>query len=85
MSKESTVYNPEDIINKKARTLDEDHLGQTKEVGEDYILIETTTQIRGRKPRISKYYIPKNSLDHFHPDTVYFKITYEEMKQYKRD
>jgi hypothetical protein len=85
MSKESTVYSPEDIINKKAITIGEYYLGNTKEVGEDYILIETTTHTRGRRPRISKYYVPKTSLDHFHPDTVYFKITYEEMKQYKRD
>jgi hypothetical protein len=81
----STDYNPEDIINKKARTLDEYALGDTREVGEDYVLIETRTQIRGRNPRISKYYVPMNFLDHFHPEAVYFKITWEEMLRYKRN
>jgi len=85
MSNEFTSYNPEDIIDKKARGLEEDnYLGIVKEVGEKYIVTKKTTWTGGgRGPTRHKTYdIPRNLVDHFDSDTVYFKITKEEANRY---
>jgi len=90
MSNEFTSYNPEDIIDKKARGLEEDnYLGIVKEVGEKYIITKKTIRRGGggRRPTrttTTTYDIPRNLVDHFDSDTVYFKITKEEAKQYEK-
>ena len=83
MSNEFTVFNPEDIINKKAKGLEEDnYLGIVKKV-EEYIITQKIGYRRIKRV-ITTFYIPKNLVDHFDSDTVYFKITKEEAKQYKQ-
>ncbi len=73
-------YNSEDIVKKEARGLGDDtDFGEVQEIlGEHIITQKGTVDKEG-------YYIPKNLVKKFNGDTVYFKITKEEAKQYKRD
>jgi len=78
MSTESPIYNPEDVIKKEARGIeDQSDLGEVQEVGTEYILTKKGT-IDG-----DKFYIPKNLVERFDGHTVWFKLTEEESHQYK--
>jgi hypothetical protein len=78
MSGDSTIYNPEDIIKKEARGLGDDaDLGEVQEVGIEYIVTQ-----KGIFDK-DKYLIPKKLVERFDGETVYFRITKEEAKQYK--
>ena len=76
----SRDYNSEEIIKKEARGLGYDtDFGEVQEILGEYIITQKGTVDKER------YYIPKNLIERFDGDTVYFKITKEEAKQYKRD
>jgi hypothetical protein len=78
MSTESPIYNPEDVIKKEARGIeDETDLGEVQEVGTEYILTKKGT-IDG-----DNFSIPKNLVERFDGHTVWFKLTEEESHQYK--
>ncbi len=78
MSTESPIYNPEDVIKKEARGIeDQSDLGEVQEVGTEYILTKKGT-IDG-----DKFYIPKNLVERFDGHIVWFKLTEEESHQYK--
>ncbi|HKO41175.1 MAG TPA: hypothetical protein VJU85_07915 [Nitrososphaeraceae archaeon] len=78
MSTESPIYNPEDVIKKEARGIeDESDLGEVQEVGTEYILTKKGT-IDG-----DKFYIPKNLVERFDGHIVWFKLTEEESHKYK--
>jgi hypothetical protein len=73
-------YNPEEIIKKEARGLGDDtDFGEVQEILGEYIITQKGTVDKER------YYIPKNLIEKFDGDTLYFKITKDEAKQYKRD
>ena len=73
-------YNSEDIVKKEARGLGDDtDFGEVQEILGEYIITQKGTVGKER------YYIPKNLVARFDGDTVYFNITKEEAKQYKRD
>jgi len=74
-----TAFNSEEIIKKEARGLGDADLGEVQEVTGEFIVTEKGT--------IDKdvFYIPKNLVDHFDGSTVFFTVTEEEVKQYKRD
>lgn len=76
---EATAFNPEEIIKKEARGLGDADLGEVQEVTGEFIVTQKGT--------IDKdvFYIPKNLVDHFDGSTVFFTVTEEEVKQYKRD
>ena len=76
---EATAFNPEEIIKKEARGLGDADLGEVQEVTAEFIVTQKGT--------IDKdvFYIPKNLVDHFDGSTVFFTVTEEEVKQYKRD
>ena len=72
--------NIQDIIKKEVRGLGDDtDFGEVQEILGEYIITQ--------KGNVSKerFYIPKNLVERFDGDTVYFKITKDESKQYKRD
>ena len=72
--------NIQDIIKKEARGLGDDtDFGEVQEVLGEYIIT--------KKGNVAKdiFHIPKNLIERFDGDTVYFKITKDESKQYKRD
>jgi hypothetical protein len=76
---ESTAFNPEEIIKKEARGLGNADLGEVQEVTGEFIVTQKGTVDK------DVFYIPKNLVDHFDGSTVFFTVTEEEVKQYKRD
>ena len=76
---ESTAFNPEEIIKKEARGLGDADLGEVQEVTGEFIVTQKGTVDK------DVIYIPKNLVDHFDGSTVFFTVTEEEVKQYKRD
>jgi hypothetical protein len=76
---ESTAFNPEEIIKKEARGLGDADLGEVQEVSGEFIVTQKGTVDK------DVFYIPKNLVDHFDGSTVFFTVTEEEVKQYKRD
>ena len=76
---ESTAFNPEEIIKKEARGLGDANLGEVQEVTGEFIVTQKGTVDK------EQYYIPINLVDHFDGSTVFFTISEEEAKQYKRD
>jgi hypothetical protein len=76
---ESTAFNPEEIIKKEARGLGDTDLGEVQQVTGEFIITQKGTVDK------EQYYIPKNLVDHFDGSTVFFTVTEEEVKQYKRD
>ena len=76
---ESTAFNPEEIIKKEARGLGNADLGEVQEVTGEFIVTQKGTVDK------EQYYIPKNLVDHFDGSTLFFTVTEEEAKQYKRD
>jgi hypothetical protein len=80
VGEESTAaFNPEEIIKKEARGLGDADLGEVQEVTGEFIITQKGTVDK------EQYYIPKNLVDHFDGSTVFFTVTEEEVKQYKRD
>jgi len=76
----TTDYNPEEIIKKEARGLGDDtDFGEVQEILGEYIIT--------KKGNVAKdiFHIPRNLVERFDGDTLYFKITKDEAKQYKRD
>ncbi len=77
---DDTDLNSEDIIKKEARGLGDDtDFGEVQEILGEYIITKKGTVDKER------YYIPKSLVERFDGKTVYFKVTKEEAKQYKRD
>jgi hypothetical protein len=76
---ESTAFNPEEIIKKEARGLGDADLGEVQEVTGEFIVTQKGTVDK------DVFYIPKNLVDHFDGSTVFFTVTEDEAKQYKRD
>jgi hypothetical protein len=76
----TTDYNPEVIIKKEARGLGDDtDFGEVQEILGEYIITQKGNVTKDR------FYIPKNLVERFDGDTLYFNITKDEAKQYKRD
>jgi hypothetical protein len=76
---ESTAFNPEEISKKEARGLGDADLGEVQEVTGEFIVTQKGTVDK------DVFYIPNNLVDHFDGSTVFFTVTEEEAKQYKRD
>ena len=82
MSNNSNIdeYNSEEIIKKEARGLGDDtDFGEVQEILGEYIITQKGNVAKDR------FYIPKNLVERFDGNTLYFKITKEEAKEYKRD
>jgi hypothetical protein len=76
----TTDYNPEDIIKKEARGLGDDtDFGEVQEILGEYIITQKGNVAKDR------FYIPKNLVERFDGNTLYFKVTKDEAKEYKRD
>ena len=72
--------NIQDVIKKEARGLGDDtDFGEVQEILGEYIIT--------KKGNVGKdiFHIPKNLVERFDGDTVYFKITKDDAKQDKRD
>ena len=76
----STDIDWNDVIKKEARGWGDDtDLGEVQEILGEYIITQKGNVAKDR------FYIPKNLVERFDGDTVYFRITKDEAKQYKRD
>lgn len=78
----SNNLNPDfstNIIKKEAKGFENTDLGEVQDVSREYIITQKGTLHK------EKFYIPKNLVDYFDGDTVYFKLSEEESKQYKKD
>lgn len=67
------------IIKREAKGFENTDFGEVQEVSREYIITQKGTLNK------EKFYIPKNLVDRFDGTTVYFKLTEEEAKQYKKD
>ena len=76
---QSTTFNPQEIIKKKARGLGIADFGEVQQVTGEFIVTEKGTVDK------DIFYNPKILVDHFDGSTVFFTVTEEEAKQYKRD
>ena len=72
------VFNPEEIVKKEARGISNNFLGQVQEITSDNIVVEKRTVEKER------YYFPKNLFNSYDGHDVWFRITEEQAKQYKR-
>ncbi len=72
------VINPEEIIKKEARGMNNSFLGQVQEITSDYIVVEKGSVEKER------YNFPKNLFDRYDGHDVWFNITEEQTKQYKK-
>jgi hypothetical protein len=73
-------FNSEEIVKKEARGLGDDtDFGEVQEILGEHVITQKGTADKER------YYIPRNLIERFDGDTVYFKITKDEAEQYKRD
>jgi hypothetical protein len=79
MPKEAASYKPQDLINKEAKGKGNANLGEVKDVNHEYVITEKGLIDKDR------YYIPKDLIDTFDMNHVWFGITEDEAKQYKRD
>lgn len=75
----NNTYNSKDIINKEARGTADFNLGDVKEVSDEYVITEKGNIDKDR------FYIPKKLIIHVDGHYVWFKITEEQSKQYKKD
>ena len=79
MSNNSNPDFSTNIIKKEAKGFENTDLGEVQYVSREYIITQRGTLHK------EKFYIPKNLIDHFDGAIVYFKLTEEEAKQYKKD
>jgi hypothetical protein len=79
MPKEAASYKQKDLINKEAKGKGNANLGEVKEVNHEYVITEKGLIDKDR------FYIPKDLIDAFDMNHVWFGITEDEAKQYKRD
>ena len=74
MTMEQGNINWNDVIKKEARGINNEDLGEVKEVGDTYILVQ-----KGLINK-EKYYIPQNKIQGYDGSVLRFKISEEEMK-----
>jgi hypothetical protein len=79
MAENNPIFNPEDIIKKEARGINNTFLGQVQEIHSDFIVTEKGTV------ETERFHFPKNLFDRHDGHNVWFRVTEEEAKQYKKD
>ena len=67
------------LINKEAKGKGNANLGEVKEVNNEYVITEKGIIDKDR------FYIPKKLIDTFDMNHVWFGISEEETKQYKKE
>jgi hypothetical protein len=72
------VLNPENLIKKEAKGIDNTDLGEVKEITSNSIITEKRN---GDKDTLI---IPKNLVERFNEDSVLFLITEKEIETYKQ-
>ncbi|HJU79541.1 MAG TPA: hypothetical protein VJ599_08265 [Nitrososphaeraceae archaeon] len=69
----------EKVIKKEARGLDDYDLGEVQEVNEEHVITKKGVVDKDR------FYLPKNKVNRFDGDKLWFEVTKDESKTYKHD
>lgn len=75
----SGITNWDEIIKKEARGLDDYDLGEVQELNEEFVVTK-----RGVVDK-DKFYLPRSKAVKFDGDKVWFNVTKDEAKAFKRD
>jgi uncharacterized protein (TIGR02271 family) len=73
MSNEQNI-NWDDVIKKEARGINDEDLGEVKEVGDTYVLVQ-----KGLINK-EKFYVPRNEVESYDGNILRFKLSEEEIK-----
>lgn len=73
MSREQGI-NWDDVIKKEARGINDEDLGEVKEVGDTYVLVQKGVINK------EKYYVPQNEVESYDGNILRFKLSEEEIK-----
>jgi hypothetical protein len=77
------IIKSENIINKKAKGIDNIDLGEIQKITSEYIITEQKdTDINKNKNKIS---IPRNLVERWDEDNVWFQVTEEDIESYKEN
>lgn len=68
-----------DVIKKEARGLDDYDLGEVQEVDAEHVITKKGVVDKDR------YYLPRNKVNRFDGDKLWFEVTKDEAKLYKHD
>ena len=68
-----------EIIKKEARGINDFDLGEVQEIQSDVVVTQKGVLDK------DKFYLPKNAVDRFDGQNVWFKITKEDAEVYRRD
>jgi hypothetical protein len=69
----------EKVIKKEARGLDDYDLGEVQEVNEDIVITKKGVVDKDR------FYLPRNKVNKFDGDKLWFEVSKDEAKAYKHD
>jgi len=75
----SNIRNWEDIVKKEARGINDFDLGEVHEVDPDIVVTKKGVVDK------DKFYLPRNLVERFDGDKVYFSITKEDAETYRKD
>jgi len=73
------TINWEEVIKKEARGLDDYDLGEVQEVNDDSVITKKGVVDK------DKFYLPRSKALRFEEDKLWFEVSKEEAKAYKRD
>ena len=77
------IIKSENIINKKAKGIDNIDLGEIQKITSEYIITEKKdTDINKNKNKIS---IPRNLVERWDEDNVWFQVTEEDIESFKEN
>jgi hypothetical protein len=77
------IIKSENIINKKAKGIDNIDLGEIQKITSEYIITEKKDiDINKNKNKIS---IPRNLVDRWDEDNVWFQVTEEDIESFKEN
>lgn len=75
----SNITNWDDIIKKEARGINDYDLGEVHELGPEIVVTKKGVVDK------DKFYLPKNLVERFDGDKVWFSITKEDAENYRKD
>ena len=77
------IIKSENIINKKAKGVDNIDLGEIQKITSEYIITEKKdTDINKNK---NKIFIPRNLVERWDEDNVWFQVTEEDIESFKEN
>ena len=77
------IIKSENLINKKAKGIDNIDLGEIQKITSEYIITEKKDT--GTNKNKDKIFIPRNLLERWDEDNVWFQVTEEEKESLKEN